>query len=293
MKKSTIPWNKFGELKSMNELEEYLGGREYGHGGYFHYTTLDIINNILQEKEFWISNVSNFNDELDKQQFNQQNLFYSLCFSTGVNENLPLWYLYSGMDGRGGRLGLSKAYIKRLIEHGTYTLYEMDGNSKNTKSAMQLVNDISMKIEFRDMLYQRTDFGDKAFLKYNTMTNHIISSEDVDIYNNCHPGFSKGLIWYYEKETRLLVKLIGDAAAHVQNQNDKEYVVVLKIPDDVYKKIKIRLAPGIRKDEDLFSEKKAIQKYILDTSGLGYSEHAGETNMNLCKKCSAFVITTE
>ena len=62
-------WKQFGELKTCYDLETYLDGREYDHGGYFHYTKLEIADSILRNREFWLSNVSGFNDTVDSRQF--------------------------------------------------------------------------------------------------------------------------------------------------------------------------------------------------------------------------------
>ena len=47
-------------------------------------------------------------------QFDEPKCNYSLCFSTGVNENLALWYLYSGMNGKGGRIRFTSNKVKKV-----------------------------------------------------------------------------------------------------------------------------------------------------------------------------------
>ena len=94
-------WKCFPYLKNANELEEYFNARISGHKEFFHYTTLKAINSILQNKYFCISSVDRFNDKKDREQFgdsDEQKKYYSLCFTSGVNENLSLWYLYSGIN---------------------------------------------------------------------------------------------------------------------------------------------------------------------------------------------------
>lgn len=72
-----------------------------------------------------ISCVAGFNDTCDSEQFGEaQKYYYSLCFSTGIHENLALWYLYAGIGGQGVRISLTKTQIKKLIEESTYELRE-------------------------------------------------------------------------------------------------------------------------------------------------------------------------
>jgi len=105
-------WNEFGKIESREKLDEYFDkNRPYGHGEYCYYTTKEIVNSILDKKQFWVGNVGNFNDKKTQNNLvKKSRLFYGLCFSTGVNENLSLWYMYSGMSGKGARIRLSKPH---------------------------------------------------------------------------------------------------------------------------------------------------------------------------------------
>ena len=141
-------WNQFGELRTCHDLNTYLLNREYQHSNYFHYTKLDVVNSILKNREFWLSNVSEFNDTLDTEQFGPNPVpYFSLCFSTGIHENLPLWYLYSGVDGRGARIQATKSSIKKLVQNGSYALWLFDGNAKSEK-IMSLKNVENMDVVF-------------------------------------------------------------------------------------------------------------------------------------------------
>ena len=63
-----LKWNQFGSIEDVPQLMEYLDGRQYKHGHYFHYTCLGAINGILGTRTFWVSNVSKFNDRIDQKQ---------------------------------------------------------------------------------------------------------------------------------------------------------------------------------------------------------------------------------
>lgn len=117
-------WHDFDNLETADQLTDYLDGREFTHGSYCHYTRLGIIDSILSNNTFQMSCVAGFNDKIDAEQFKDPRRFYSLCFSTGVNENLSLWYLYSGMQGHGGRIRFTANSVKKLIQSSTYELWE-------------------------------------------------------------------------------------------------------------------------------------------------------------------------
>lgn len=183
-----IPWNQFGKLQSGRELDEYFADREYTHGDYCHYTRIRGLNSILESKEFRLGCVSRFNDKLDTKQFEEKpNLYYALCFSTGVNENLALWYLYAGMDGRGARIRLKKSIVRKLIDNARLSLCEITRDEKGAeiacKKVMNLTNSVDVKLKFKDVLYFLIDSQSHSVkLKYNTMTNYNISQQEFDTY---------------------------------------------------------------------------------------------------------------
>lgn len=279
-------WRDFGKIERGKALVDYLNGREWNHGSYCHYTNLKSIDSILESKTFRISNVLRFNDIKDRNQFSpNQHLFYSLCFSTGINENLSLWYMYAGMDGRGGRFVFTSSQIKRLLKNAIYTLCETDKENKDGENSILLVKDQSAKISFVDVIYQH-EKGNEIQLKYNTMTNYGLSKAEYKKAKGELFGREKGIAWYYEKETRLIVEIIGDAAKSIDPA--KHYFVEMTIPDDVYKAMKISLAPEIseRDISKILNDYESIRKFVQSTSKLSFSEYSGSIEMNLCAKCN-------
>jgi len=284
-------WNQFGDLRTCAHLEEYLQGQEYRHGGYFHYTRLDTVDKILSGKTFWLSNVGGFNDMFDQQQFSKKmQFFFSLCFSTGENENLPLWYLYSGIDGQGGRIRLTKSGVQTLIKKGTYRLV----CTEHPNEFMILEQGKTMDVEFRDVIYAHEAKGKNLCdLKYNTMTNHWFPKEDFIQYKEKHNGFCKGLIWYYEKESRLLVRIKGDAETLLRKWMKSDIAetspcrVELSFDENLMKKMTVTLAPNISREKmgEMLKNKTGIQELISLTSAVQPSGYAGSVKFDLCKGC--------
>lgn len=298
-----MKWADFPKLVTNKELVEYFSwndeekSRAYNHGQYCHYTRLSALDSILQSKTIRLSSVTGFNDEVDKQQFGnfeEQILYYSLCFSTGVNENLPLWYLYSGMDGQGARIRMSKSTITKLLKNAKYTLLVEDYSSKEVKRIELGPTDREMI--FEDVLYYREHEGiDKVDVKYNTMTNYSIPLDEFMIYKQDHKGFLKGLIWFYEKETRLLIKLRGRVADSIKNRIEDiklgqlKCVVELSL-ESVYSKLNIDFGPEMTSLDDCWQLKsgerlKGIGDFIFGTSHAHFSTYKGTIKMNLCQKC--------
>jgi hypothetical protein len=279
-------WSSFPEIENATELSLYFDKRTQGHDYFYHYTSLKAIEAILSNKSLRISTVKRFNDKKDSDQFGEnKDIFFSLCFSSGKSENLSLWYLYSGVRGNGGRIRISKSTIRKILESCDFTLYEYDYcNNTPIGSGIKLQEGVDRKTTFYDMLYGRCDLkSEKCDLKYNTMTNRKIPKIEYEKYQESHVGFYKPLIWYYEKETRLLVELQGDVAKSISP--DKSYAIIVQIDEALMKRIHIEFAPEITSLDSVVKSHPKIKEFIYDSSHVRLSEHSGEIEMNLCGKC--------
>lgn len=292
---------KLNELETYDDLKNFMDGKEYGHTEYCHYTTLDTIDKIITNKYFLLSPcVKSFNDDLDKKQFKEDKTYFALCFSTGITENLPMWYLYAGKNGRGGRIRMNSTYIKKLIDKGRYMLCE----EKNKKiiPVMDLVDGETMNKTFYDVLYwsdrtltrrhreynardkkKRYKKGYTIDLKYNGNSRYAFSNGEFKRYQKTFNGFLKTTIWSYEKETRLLVKLIGEAEKYCKKNTDRSYYIRVLFDDEIYNKgISIDLAPEII---DINIRRKNIEEFGEKTKRLFLSESVGKVSLSQCKNC--------
>jgi hypothetical protein len=295
----TWKWNQFGKLSSLQNLEDYFAckPRQYNHSNFFHYTTAEAVESILKNKRFWLTNVQYFNDIKDSAQFPNSNDFFALCLSSGIHENLPMWYLYAGITGTGVRLQIKKNDIICFVEKSTYHLcrQKKTGNDwQDPTPIMELKDGETMCCTFRDILYSR-DEGEKCSLKYNTMTNYNLTNSELEAYKNKHIGFSKELIWFYEKETRLLVQLTGKAKKYIEQNPETDatwrYLVTLDINESVANKLEITFAPNITQDklDKKLNEHPEIKKFCVQHSPLHLSDYAEEVDINPCQKCTYFL----
>lgn len=153
------------------------------------------------------------------------------------------------------------------------------------REVAKLEKDKDIQLCFKDIIYyKRSDSAKTVDLKYNTMTNHAMPTEEFDLYKSKNPGFTKGLIWYYEKETRLLAKIVGKDADAVKKSN-KQYKIILTFDEKIYKQIKLDFAPEVADIPRTASEHMEIQNYIYKTSNAKLSAYQGTLKMNLCEKC--------
>ena len=288
--KKNYKWNEFGKLKTSAELSDFFEQRLFEHTEYCHYTKIMALESILEKRVFWLNNVSRFNDKKELEQFTGKEKYFSLCFSTGANENLALWYLYAGMTGQGGRLRFTKSQFRNLLSQATFSLVQIDDNdeSKTVGEAILLEEGKTMHLRAQDVLYcnkRENENAKTVNLKYNTQTNFTVPKDEFRAFAIHNNGFLKGIIWFYEKETRILVEIMGDALR--QMQPDKRYRVEMSIADKVMNKFKIDFAPEIEQGdlERILNQNQYLRAYMQSTSNIKLSQYSGTIKMNLCNKC--------
>lgn len=284
--RSVSAWSSFPHIETAEELEEYLKIRPRGHSGYYHYTSLAAINGILNDG-FCISSVDRFNDVTEKDIFKgKEKKYYSLCFSTGVQENLALWYLYSGPGGKGGRLQFTYNSVQKLL-CSTFKLVEYDYDRHTVIQEIATLTEENASVCLGDVMYADPAKRNPKFMnmKYNTMTNReTFSVKQWESFKAKRRGFQKAQIWYYEKETRVLIELSD--ALYKTLDSTKSYGVILKLPKEVLRYVKVRFAPNIHsldaKEIDDYPHIKELRKY---KSRLQLSDHQGRVEIDLCKNC--------
>lgn len=296
MNNARFDWADFPKLTSADDLENYIkyakeskgndGQRAYRHGGFFHYTSLDSINKILSGKSFLMYHPGQSNDPCEKAISEKERKFV-LSFSTGIHENIPLWYLYGGINGKGGRLSFTKAQICNMVQNARYSLIEVKGREQVDGTKEIPLSDSDFSRTLQDVVYYERR-GNCVTLKYSTMTNNGgIPYQEFEKFLEQNREFVKSLPWFYEKETRLLVELTDSMMQRLDSS--KQYAVKLYFGDlkRVCKGVKLLLAPEAGDlDEILRSEKfKHIRQFVLDSSKIQRSEMTGQIKMNLCRKC--------
>ena len=322
-----MPRMKYSELiKGDKTFDDKIKGKEYNHTEYCHYTSLDVIDMIIGGKALMLGRVGKWNDRHDREKFEKQKEMFAFCFATGSHENLPMWQIYSGCKLQGGRVQFNKWAIKKLVEDGRFEIWEEETyknrlNKPGKKYEPYVLKADEMYKVFHDVVYTERK-GNYYNIKYNNSFVTEIPREEFDKYmgseingwHDGHEGFEKELIWFYEKETRLIVQLKDGVLEKVKkydrekNEVDKgNYVVSLNF-ENIYNELKkfsrfkVMLAPCIVSDsesdtindedrkklksrDDALASYKNIRAFIEETSSVKFSEYSGKIFFKLeCNK---------
>ena len=120
---------KFSDCKTAADLLAFFDNdsRALNHKYFYHYTSFTVAESVFKGNAFWMSQLcETSNDAYEKQWYQSKGKYlFSLCFSTGSVESIPLWYLYARKGGSGARLIIPKTLMNTLWKYATYTLVEI------------------------------------------------------------------------------------------------------------------------------------------------------------------------
>lgn len=275
----------FEKIKNSNDLSDFLHYRALEHNNYNHYSNLKAIDGIVSSKSFRLMPSVNSNDTKD----HNADIF-NLCFATGDSESMPLWYFYGGPDGQGARLTFTKSQFNNLFNKASYKLVIGEDN----KTVLEIPKD---KVKISDVIYYKE--SDTVRLKYSNNNlfydnkkNNNKTEKGREIIKNFlseNKNSSKGLIWFYEKETRISVDLndldeLTDKQLSDIKTNIEKHKVVMSIHEDVLKKVTLRVGPSISDIDKIILKHQGIKDWL--SSRIDLSTYHGTIGFDLkCKKC--------
>lgn len=164
---------------------------------YCHYTTQDNARNILCDGSILLSKFESMNDQMEYEHHkNDQNKVFSACFCHSEAFNIPLFYLYGGIDGKGCRVQFSKARLNEIIKNGH--IYYVNKSKKTIKKAI----DPSKYHIYMDYIYYVTSNG---YCKHEGEEKEYGSLENFLQVMGEKRFFVKNPIWKFEKEYRIIV----------------------------------------------------------------------------------------
>jgi len=246
------------ELKTKNSFALPQKSSELSGYSFWYYTSFRTANLILNSSSIYISNISNMND-VDEMKLHTKDKDYvhCLCLCNSNSEKIPLWYLYSGITGKGVSIGFTPSSIIKLIA-SIDKLKTVDGN--------ELLINKDFDLEYGWVFYRKPE--QKTQVCYKRKWYSITDSENFENDNY----FIKSYPWEYEKEFRIVV----------HNKTGKAYPQLILDIGAVYDKLKVKLAPEISSDEFnlLLPQSNGFMKLLsakVSKSNLGI-------NMNLCKR---------
>ena len=96
------------DLREKNSAARPQKATELARNSFWHYTKLSTVEKILESRCIHVSSFAGMND-LDEADLHWEKRgdVFALCFSNTGTEKIPMWYLYSGIDGNGAAIGLT------------------------------------------------------------------------------------------------------------------------------------------------------------------------------------------
>ena len=250
------------ELLSKNPSSIPPLARDFSNSSFWYYTTLVTADKIMSGCSFWVSNLCDMND-IDELKLHEQmkKKIFALCFCNSNTEKIPMWYLYSGIAGKGLSIGLTPGCMLDFLR----SLISVKGIQEDDKQIdLSIGSDIELK--FGWVYYRKKREPNQVFYK-----NKWYTLKDP-YYFEAENYFLKAYPWEYEKEFRIVFV----------NKTKIEFKrLIVFIPNSIRQSMKLRLAPEITLNE-LQKNKELHYVGKEPLQNLMHSEL--NINMNLLKR---------
>ena len=172
---------------------------------YCHYTSIENASNILSSDCFFLSKFNSMNDLTEADLHNdEKDRVFSLSFCHSEAVNIPLYYLYGGIDGKDCRIQFSQAKLNELKNN-----CEIYYVNKKQHLLKQVVNPSNYDIIYDWIYYVSSDgscnYHNQECSKYKNFNDALNDLKKNDLHY-----FLKSRIWKFEKEYRIIVKFHTD-----------------------------------------------------------------------------------
>lgn len=166
---------------------------------FYYFTTVDSLEKILNcdgENYILVSPISKMNDLHERElHIKDGDSAYGLCFCNSDMDNIPMWYLYGGISGKGARMKITSRKMKDLISDIEF-VYAVN----NFKLGEKLYRYRDFDLEFGWIFYRENE----EVIRYRDAYYRLIDSIDSFEKDNF---FIKDIEWKYEKEFRILFRI--------------------------------------------------------------------------------------
>ncbi len=165
-----------------------------------HFTSTDNARDIMNSETFYLSKYDNMNDLAEAAlHSDEKNKVFVLCFSNSESLNIPAYYLYGGIDGKGCRIQFTDAKISEIIQNNS--LYYINKRLKPLKKEIP-------KTEYKvycDWIYYISADGYCEHKKDGPKRYKSIDEALNELKTDNKHYFVKNPIWKYENEFRIVV----------------------------------------------------------------------------------------
>lgn len=255
------------ELKSKNNSVIPKTTKEFANANFWYYTSQKTVNDILESKQFHVSSLCRMNDREEAQlHTGESEDVFALCFCNSNSEKIPMWYLYSGVAGRGMAIGFTCKTMMNFID-SISVAYDVETGDKLEKGK-------EFELRFGWVFYRRSSTKSEIFYR-----NKWYKIEDENKFEEDN-YFIKSYPWEYEREFRLVF---------INKSGCKHDRLRVDIPDALVKKLKFRTAPEMTEDTFLESYPglkgfARISWNAMEHSKLGISMNLLERNQRSIKE---------
>lgn len=194
----------YEEIFSFNNTEKILASKaEEIKKNFYHYTSYESLRKILTGDDqgnhfFFVRSISEMNDRNEaKLHLDDGDKIHSFCTCCTKHEKIPLWYLYSGICGRGVRLGITPGKMLKFLRD-IELVYPVAGGKVDYSSPLRIHNDFDLLCGW---VYYLMDGNNRIFYR-----NRYYSTECMDESLLKTNYFIKNYPWEYEREFRVIIK---------------------------------------------------------------------------------------
>lgn len=226
----------FKLLTTPEQLADYLKdttARIENHATLYHYTTVESLIKICQNKTWLLSNAIKMNDlvELNYGDRNQWAHLHYSCFSSEEKENVGMWSMYSQPWEKGVKLSFpAKAvyeWIKKttqLLQFNPITMQKMNSIFTLEPSQLRLT-----AVAYSN--YDSLQKGESEITRWSNQENNLLHQV---VHQYSLTGYVKDQAWSYEKEFRIVAQL---KEAHYP------FRLALEIPDWLLAQLVVTTSP--------------------------------------------------
>ena len=191
-------------ITTSTELRNYLKEKGTNHSNYKFYTSLPVINAILDNHALFLSKGDNWNDLQDRANFNPDDdsiVRFGLCMSYAKSENVAMWMLYGRNDGY--MVDFGKEIIKSCLACSKLSCGRI--KEDRFESLLEL-DDGQFSIEVMDIVYYGEPKNGDINSFYIKRADEVEQNCPINVINGIK-YCKKTLPWQYECECRLIVSI--------------------------------------------------------------------------------------
>lgn len=263
-------------------------------GAFCHYQSMNSLDDMCRERCFFVRRLADQNDKKEIERYpKEEYLLFPLCFCRSNNEKLPLWLLYGGIDFNGTRLKITPAKLRDFvisIINGESKVY---ASKKGKDNVVQIDNELIYGKDIEIVAIGSVGYNNEQVSYNNKWYNKLddtktppsieVDGKEIDL-----KYLYKEYIWVYEKEFRVVFKLIGEKASITNPEKNGITGIGIKWSDSLTKNIEIMILP--KKEEvdstEIFKH-NGIKNLLFEKIRL--SQYKGQIDMDLkkdiCEKC--------